>query len=196
MKALALFDFDGTITTKDSATEFFRFLYKNRIIYLYKHYFLCLFEIVKFKFLGYSYLILKNKRLSVHIDGLAEMEFKQHCTNFDENIIQDLIKQSALQTIDQHKKAGDAVWIVSASYDFLIGNWCRRNGLSYLVNTTKLENGKITLTSEECNFNGKVVRILENIELSTIENIYAYGDSAGDEDMLALANNKFYKYFN
>ena len=196
MKALALFDFDGTITTKDSATEFFKFISGNRIIYFYKNYFLCLFEIVKFKFLGSSYLILKNKRLSVHIDGLTEKEFKQYCNNFDENIIHELIKQSALQSLYQHKNAGDAVWIVSASYDFLIGNWCRRNGLSYLVNTTKLENGKIILTSEECNFNGKVTRIIENIELSKFENIYAYGDSAGDEDMLRLANNKFYRNFN
>ena len=196
MSALALFDFDGTITKKDSASEFFKFLYKNRIVYFYKHYFLCLVEIVKYKLFGYSYLILKNKRLRVHIDGLTEMEFKKHCYSFDENILQKLIKQSALQSINQHKNSGDTVWIVSASYDFLIGNWCRRNALFYLVNTTKMENGKISLSSDECNFKGKVIRIKENIELSTFENIYAYGDSAGDEDMLALANFKFYRNFN
>ena len=42
----------------------------------------------------------------------------------------------------------------------------------------------------------KVNRIKEEYDLDEFKNIYVYGNSKGDREMLNLGTHKFYKYFN
>jgi HAD superfamily hydrolase (TIGR01490 family) len=195
MKYLALFDFDETISIIDSTKLFYKTLYKNKFLYFFNHYILCGFELLKSKFGLQSYLILKNKRLKIHLDGLTENEFKKVTSIFNEKIIDTIINVKAMETIEWHKLNSHDVWVVSASYDFLIANWCEKNGLRLLVNKTKYLKKKIYITNEECNYDGKVTHIKNNINLDDYDIVYAYGDSSGDLAMLELADIKKFKVF-
>lgn len=63
---------------------------------------------------------------------------------------------------------------------------------------TKLEqkDGKLTgkFNGNNCYGTEKVLRIKEKYNLKEFEKIYAYGDSKGDREMLALAHEGYFKW--
>jgi phosphoserine phosphatase len=53
--------------------------------------------------------------------------------------------------------------------------------------------GKIS--GRNCHGDEKVCRIKEHFNVSQFSEVIAYGDSAGDKEMLALAHRRYYKPF-
>jgi HAD superfamily hydrolase (TIGR01490 family) len=192
---LALFDFDGTITRKDSALTFYQSIYTNRFDYLFRHIFLCLPEFILYRLGWTDYVPLKRKRLQIHVGRLTYSDYSRFLVNFHMVLLPSIIKQSALDRIDWHKSKGHEIWIVSASYDFLLSDWCNQLGLNVLYNITKKNQGNCIFEGEDCNFNGKVNQIKKNIKLSDYEKIYAYGDSEGDYAMISLAHESNLNFF-
>ena len=195
LKELALFDFDGTISSKDSTKIFYQSLYTNRLIFLFKNIFLCMPEFIAHK-LGYKdYTFLKRKRLQIHVGKLSENNFKRHLFNFHHKLLPSIIKQSALERIDWHKVQGHEIWIVSASFDFLLSEWCEKLNIGLITNITFKDKDKYIFEGVDCNFDAKVYQINNKINLTNYKRIYAYGDSDGDKAMLALANEPYFNYF-
>jgi HAD superfamily phosphoserine phosphatase-like hydrolase len=95
------------------------------------------------------------------------------------------------------KTAGFEIVVVSASADSWIKQWCDKFGLQLIASKLKLVGGKITglLDGENCNGAEKVRRIRERYDLTEFSEIYCYGDSAGDKEMLAIATKSFFKPF-
>jgi len=196
MKAgLALFDFDGTITYRDSAATFYASLYTYRLTYIWRHIVLCLPEFIAYRAGRTSYMTLKRKRLQVHVGHLSEVAFEHKVAHFCENILPPMIKKSALERIQWHKAAGHEVWIVSASFDFLLRDWCRQQGIGMMVNKTIKSPGFCTFPGEDCNFAGKVQQIKAHLQPEAYKTIFAYGDTDGDQAMLALAHQPYFNYF-
>jgi HAD superfamily hydrolase (TIGR01490 family) len=195
VKALALFDFDGTISDFDSATLFYRSLYSNRIVFLYRHLFLCLPQIAAYRCSLTNYLPLKRKRLQIHIGVLSDDNFNKHLLKFQQIYLRSIIKESAIERIYWHSDQGHDVWVVSASYDFLLSDWCRRLNIGLIVNRTVKNQNSCIFEGEDCNFSNKVVQIKKRINLRQYDKVYAYGDSDGDKDMLNLAHESHLNYF-
>jgi phosphatidylglycerophosphatase C len=61
----------------------------------------------------------------------------------------------------------------------------------------EVKNGVVTgkIDGKNCNGKEKAKRIKQAINLNEYDSIYAYGDSAGDKQMLALATYTYYKNF-
>ena len=91
---LALFDFDGTITSADSARLFYRSLYRNKVVFLYRHIMLCLPELISYRFGWTDYLKLKRKRLQLHVGMLSDDDYKRHLLHFQQLLLPSMIKSN------------------------------------------------------------------------------------------------------
>jgi phosphatidylglycerophosphatase C len=196
MKAgLALFDFDGTITSMDSATLFYRSLYNNPIVFVYRHIVLCFPQYISYRLKLSDYLPLKRRRLQVHVGELTEDNFKRKVLEFQQVHLPSIIKDSALNRVSWHKNQGHEIWVVSASYDFLLSEWCKQMNIGLIVNLTFRNQHTCIFEGEDCNFKNKVYQIRKRVNLNDYTTVYAYGDSDGDKALLSLAHKSYFNYF-
>lgn len=193
MKTLALFDFDGTITTKDTFLEFIKY-YKG-VFNFYLGFFL-LSPLAILYFLG----IIPNWKFKVIVlkyffkDEDASL-FDSKCEDFCKEIVPNLIRPEALKEIANQKKIGD-LYIVSASADW-IKPWCKTQNIPCICTVLERDHHKITgdLDGKNCYGVEKTTRIKKEVNLSDYTEIIAYGDSAGDKEMFEIATHFHYKPF-
>jgi len=194
LRGLALFDFDGTRTTKDTLIEFLKFLKGSSGFYFGM-------VILSPMIFLYKLGIIENWRakeimMRFFFGNSSASSFQDSCVHFSKNI-ENLIKVEALEKITFHKSIGDEVFIVSASPE----NWVKLYGesISVKVIATQLEvkDGKISgkISGKNCYGAEKVKRIRASINLKDFSTIYAYGDSRGDKEMLELAEHPYYRRF-
>lgn len=194
-KSIALFDFDGTITTIDSSQYFYKFLYSSKLYYFYKNYILCICYIFLYKIKIISYLPLKKYRLHIHTSKFHDKVFDKITSEFYTKCFSDLLNPKAVERIFWHKKQGHDVWVISASFDFLLHEWSIKNEIKLITNKTVLKNFKRRIVGKDVNYDAKIEYLKLHVNLEEFSDIYAYGDSDGDKSMLSVANFKFYKPF-
>jgi len=194
-KTLVLFDFDGTITVIDSTLSFYKFLYNSKLLFLYNHYFLCLRYVLLYRLKLISYFTLKKKRLDIHTTKFNDSEILKLSEEYYKKYYHNLLNPKAMDRINWHKNQGHELWVISASYDFLLQKWSMENGLNLITNKTSLDNCKRRINGRDVNYESKVEYLKLKVDLESYSEIYAYGDSDGDKAMLDLANFKFYKPF-
>ena len=192
-KNLILFDFDGTLTQKDT---FFQFIFFTCGTFKTVMGFILLSPLV----LLYFVKIVSASSLKKKILSFFYNEKKYFCLNEKgKNFINHLHSSGNLKTeiivkMKEYKTAGDEVCIVSASPD----TWIRPFAAEYLVNyiCTELEyenekfNGQFK--TKNCNGPEKAARIKEKYNLSDFNEIIAYGNSKGDKEMFDLADKRLY----
>jgi phosphatidylglycerophosphatase C len=190
---LALFDFDGTITTRDTLKEFVRF-YRGRAKYFESM--VMLSPILAL----YAVKLIPNWKakqffLARHFRGEKIGDFNSRCQEFSRQVLPSLIRPKALETIMAYRKANITMAVVSASAENWVKPFCDQYGLLCLATRLEVKNGVITgnIEGRNCYGDEKVCRIKDQFDLSTFDEIIAYGDSSGDREMLQLANRKFYK---
>jgi phosphatidylglycerophosphatase C len=194
-KNLALFDFDGTITNKDSFVEFIRF-YKGSGSLIIG--FIVLSPIL----LLYKLKIIKNWKAKEKVVTyfFKNEPFKDFClksTEFSIKVIPDLIKPDALQTIKWHLDNGDRVIVISASFENWLADWCKSMNLELIGSKLEVRDGIITgkIDGRNCYGIEKVIRLKQYLDISQYSEIYSYGDSKGDLAILELADHSFYRSF-
>jgi phosphatidylglycerophosphatase C len=194
-KKLALFDFDGTITTKDTLTEFLIF-YRGRVRFLFGM--LLLSPIIA----AYLLKLIPNWKgkqwcLRFFLGGENTSVFNEQCLSFSKHILPKLIRPGAWKTIEAYKKEGATIAVVSASAENWVGPWCQQNGLLCIATQLEVKDDQITgnLCGANCYGPEKVKRIEKQLLLSGFDEIVAYGDSSGDREMFGIAHRFFYKPF-
>lgn len=194
-KKLVLFDFDGTITTKDTLLEFLIF-YRGQLRFLWGMFLLS--PVIA------SYLLKlipnwkgKQTCLRYFLGGENLRDFTKKCYEFSEKVLPKLIRPGAVQAIQAYKNEGAQVAVVSASAENWVGPWCEKNGLICIATQLEVEDGKITgyLCGANCYGPEKVKRIEKQFLLSDYNEIVAYGDSSGDKEMFSIAHQYHYKPF-
>lgn len=194
-KTLALFDFDGTLTTKDTLIEFFRF--REGSIKLYTGFVLLSPVLVAMKLKLLPNWKAKEWFLSYFLKGADLEEFEQQCKRFALEKMPDLLREEALRTFNYHINEGHDVMIVSASPENWVSKWSSYNKVRVLSTQLEVRDGKMTgkLNGFNCYGPEKVRRIKAAIDVNSYQSIHAYGDSRGDKEMLDLATRPFYKKF-
>lgn len=191
---LVLFDFDGTLTTRDTLFEF------------------CRFHAGEFKFV-FGILILlpvlvgqrlklvsaqraKEIFLSHFIGGLESKHFNEICQRFARHLA-GLIRTEAISAIEKYRLQKARMIIVSASPENWIIPWAEQQGIEVIATQLEVKNSYLTgkISGKNCNGIEKVNRINEVLTVSDYQQITAYGDSNGDIPMLNLAQHKFFKPF-
>jgi len=195
MKSIAFFDFDGTITKDDSLLKFIRFVVGD-IKFL-----VGLFVISPILFL-YKLRFVPNYKakqimLSWYFKGMSKENFLQVANEYSLEHIDKIVRKQAIEKLNWHKSQNHKIVVVSASLDCWLRPWCKRNGFELIATQLDFKNAMVTgkLKTNNCYGIEKVNRILEQYNLKEFEYIYTYGDSKGDNEMLSLGNESYYKPF-
>lgn len=197
MTTIALFDFDGTLTYKDSFRAYLQFS-STPFVFWFKNYLLSLPYAVLYKFKLISTHKFKEVRLKLFLTQKSAAELERLSNDFATIIIPKIIKKSGLERINWHKAEGHQIWIVSASFDIVLEKWCNQNNIGLLTNKAERNNSnRLTghFPKPDCNYEEKVHRIKKAIDLQNVSTIYAYGDTSGDRAMLNLAHYPHFCFF-
>lgn len=196
---IAFFDFDGTITTKDTLLEFIK--YSKGKFRFYLGFLLSSPWIIAYKGGIIPNQKAKEKVLRFFFRSAPLNVFQQQCDSFSADILPGLLRPRALEEISQLKKSGFDIVIVSASPENWISRWSEQIGATLLATRLELisKSGVPRLTGKirdaNCHGQEKVRRIEELYSLAEYSDIYTYGDSPGDRPMLQLGTISFYKPF-
>ncbi|MCO5949274.1 HAD family hydrolase [Mucilaginibacter flavidus] len=195
MKKIAFFDFDGTITTKDTLLEVIKHQ-KGKPSY-YTGFLLNSPVLAGLKLKLISNQAAKECMLKYFFKGMDFKSFQQGCDSFIDDILPAIIRPAAVDEIKKLKAEGFETVVVSASPENWIKKWADANGLGLIATKLQTKGNLLTGYIEGINNNGdeKAVRIKAKFDLSKYGEIYCYGDSSGDKAMLALGTKAFYKPF-
>ena len=192
---LALFDFDGTVTTQDSLADFIRYAVGKPSYYFGLLSISAMLIAYKLKLISND--IAKEKLISHFFKGWEVDRFQKIADKYSIEQIDKIIRPNAIQKITWHRQQGHKVVIVSASVECWLKKWCDRYSVDLISTRLEIRDGKLTgkFATENCYGIEKINRIKERYDLLEYGCIYAYGDSPGDKEMLSIANKQYYKCF-
>lgn len=192
---ITFFDFDGTITTKDSLADFIKFAV-GKFNY-YKGLLILSPILIPYILKLVPNDVAKEKLISHFFKGWDINRFQQISNNYALEKIDKIIRPNAMEKIKWHQQQGHEIVIVSASMENWLIAWCEKNYINLISTKLEVKDNKLTGRFSTLNCHGieKVSRIKELYNLEDYEVIYAYGDSKGDKEMLNIADEKYYKYF-
>ena len=192
MRKIHAFDFDGTLTSRDTLLEFIRYACGTKAFVLgfLRHAHL----LVLMKLHLYPNWKAKQRIFSYFFKGMDLKAFDSLCQHFaDDN--RHLLRPEGIQTLRQAMAEGAEVLIVSASID----NWVQPFFPDANVLGTKIEvvNGSLTgrFLTKNCYGQEKVNRILALYPDRSTYHLIAYGDSRGDKELLSFADEAHFKPF-
>ena len=192
MKKVYAFDFDGTLTTRDTLLAFIRYAKGTKAFYL--GFFLHAPWLVLMLLGFYPNWKAKQQVFSYFFKGMTLKEFDALCQAFATDN-RHLLRPLAMQTIEKARSEGAEVVIVSASID----NWVQPFFADVKVLGTQVEvkNGLLTgrFLTKNCYGQEKINRLLDYLPDRQSYTLIAYGDSRGDQELLAFADQAHFKPF-
>ena len=190
---LALFDFDGTVTSSDTWTPFMRFAVRPARMAAWAP----LSPVV----VGYRLGMVSASRVRqmaarVGFQGEDATAVRQLGVEYATTVLPGTLRQWALDRIEWHRLQGDDVVLVSASLDVYLAPWCEKRGMDYICTTLEERRGRLTgrYVQGDCTGAEKARRIQQRYQLNRYALVYAYGDSVEDREMLELAHKRYYRW--
>ena len=192
MKVSAI-DLDGTLTTKDTFLEFIKHSHGKAKFWLG---FLLLSPVMAlFKIGLIPNQIAKEMAFSFFFKGWEIEKFNEFCETFSAKI-NTILCPSTINLLKEHIAEGNQIIIISASIENWIRPWAIQQGIQQIAGT-KIEviDGKITgrFSSKNCYGAEKVKRLLAIYPERKEYELFACGDSRGDQELLNFANIKLKK---
>ena len=194
-KTLVVFDFDGTLNSKDSLFQFIPF-YSGKLRTFFGLTILTPFLIGHFLGLVTSHKA-KEQLLTFFFAGENVSIFNKRCEEFAIRVLSSSIRPEAKERLDYFKLKGARIIIVSASIENYLNSIAKM--LEVEVLGTRLEINESLLTGKilgnNCKGNEKVRRLNEFLNLDEYENIIVFGDSPGDKELINIATESYYRPF-
>lgn len=194
MKKIVAFDFDGTLTSKDTLLEFIRYAKGAKDFWLgflqYAH------LLVLMKLGLYPNWKAKQKVFAHFFEGMKLEEFNTLCQKFAASSSH-LLRPHGIETVRQALNEGAEVLIVSASIDNWVKPFFENQSIQVLGTQIEVVDGILTgrFLTKNCYGQEKVNRILTLYPHREDYHLTAYGDSRGDKELLAFADESHYKPF-
>jgi phosphatidylglycerophosphatase C len=191
---LALFDFDGTITTREMLPDFFRLAVPPLRLAIGKVVLSPL--IIGYKLGVVGGPLVRSSIVRFGFGGTPEASYRRFGETFARDALPQVIRPQAEARIDWHMAQGDTVVVVSGAFDVYLSHWCRQRGLALICSSLEARDGTLTgrYAGAQCVGKEKPRRIAERYDLRSYDTIYAYGDTREDFDMLGIAGKKFYRW--
>ncbi|MDP6908149.1 MAG: HAD-IB family hydrolase [Flavobacteriales bacterium] len=193
--SLALFDFDGTISSKDSFVAFMKFTHGKPV-------FIMRMAMGFLTFFGWKIGLVKShftkvKALRSFYKGWTEEQMTDARKLFTKEVIPTILFPKAIERINWHKEQGHRVIVVTASCDAWLRDWTIEMNLELLCTEMELKNGLYTgeLSKPNCRGKEKVSRVKQHLNLEDYQEVYAYGNDHGDKQMLAIADHPHFREF-
>lgn len=192
---LAIFDFDGTITTKDTFIQFIKYAVGS------KKFAKGIIALRFYLLLYYMKIIpegrIKELMITYFFKDWPEEKFKNMAEDFAKQRIPDLLRKSAVDRIQWHQKNLHQVFVVSASIDYWIQPWCDLHDIGLIATRLEVKDNKITgrFATKDCDGAEKLKRLKQALDLSQFSCIHVYGNSRGDKEILKVADKSYYRCF-
>jgi phosphatidylglycerophosphatase C len=192
-KDLALFDFDGTLTTREMLPDFFRRAIPRRR--------LCLGQvllaplIVGYKLGWVPGTVVRAAIVRVGLAGLPLVDYRRHGEAFANEVLPGVLRVDAMARLRWHQARGDTVVVVSGAFDVYLEPWCRQHGVALICSALEHDGQRLTgrYLGPQCVRAEKPARVVAAYDLARFERVHAYGDTVEDLDLLAIAHHRYYR---
>lgn len=192
---ILVFDFDGTLTTRDTLIAFIRFARGTAWL-------LCCLALLLPRLLLMKVGLADNGRTKERLfamcfKGMPVACFDDLCRRFAATVGRSLKRQDTWGVMEKAVADGRPVYVVSAS----VHNWVRpffQEAVAVIGTQVESEDGRLTgrFLTPNCYGAEKVRRLKASLpDLADARPHYyiiAYGDSRGDKEMLAYADESHY----
>lgn len=192
---LALFDFDGTLTRRNTYTRLLRYAAGRPRFYVSV-------AVLIPAFAGYlvgrvTHTDLKIRILTRLLGGWSVARYRELAARFAREHIPELLREDAVHRLQWHRARGDRVIVVSASMREWLEPFCREHDVELLCTEVEVVEDRLTgrLVGSNCSGLEKVRRVQRHLDLTQYVAVHAYGNSRGDREMLAIAHHAWYRHF-
>ena len=194
-ETIVVFDFDGTITCKDSLLEFIKYSKGKWQFYGGMLLFSPLLVAMKLKLCPNW----KAKQLlfAYFYKGISIEKFNYWGKEFS-LLIDKILCPMAIEALREYKKRGDKTVIISASIENWIKPWAEKEGIDRILSTQiEVDKGLLTgrFLTANCYGQEKVNRLLAEFPNRNEYRLVAYGDSRGDRELIDFADEGYYNKF-
>lgn len=192
---VAAFDFDGTITRRDTLLPFLVWLVGWSGL---------LRGVVPLLplLLGYGLRLVPNsvakeRVLQHYLGGRADADLRRIGEQYAREHLPAMVRPAALARLRWHLEQGHRCVVISASITHYVAPWARAAGCHDVIATGLAVDGAGRVSGRYAGANcygaEKVRRLRELLGVCADYEIYAYGDSRGDRELLALADHAYYR---
>ena len=185
---LALFDFDGTITTRETFPDFMARAVPRRRLALGR----VLFApwVVGYRLGVVPVALLRTALVRYAFSGVPLAAVEAAGAALAADVLPGLVRPEVQTRIDWHKARGDTVAVVSGGFDVYLAPWCRAQGLDWICSSLAVRDGRLTgrYAGAQCVADEKARRVRARYDLAGYRAIHAYGDTHEDHALLALAD--------
>lgn len=194
MKKLYCFDFDGTLTYKDTMFLYLKFYNASKFrIQFIKH--IPLFTLLKLNLLDAEKV--KKSFISSILKGQNKSKIEKKTQEFFDQYYPEIFRENALDFIKNIDYSQTDCYIVSASLDIWVKPFAEKFKMNLIATKAEFKNEVFTgnFVGKNCNGPEKVNRIKEEITGKKYDKTIAFGDTSGDQQMLDWANEGQFKFF-
>lgn len=190
---LALFDFDGTITTREMLPDFFRSVVPTPRLIVGQVLLAPL--IIGYKLGFVSGVKVRSAIVRLGLTGLCVKRYEACGAKFAQHALPRVLRTEMMDRIKWHQQRGDCVVVVSGAFDVYLSHWCKEHGVGLVCSSLENRRGRLTgrYLGEQCVRTEKALRVSAAYDLASYRSIYAYGDTPEDAELLELADRKFYR---
>lgn len=190
-----IYDFDGTLTRRDSFLDFIRYTCGSRSLYCGLLLFSPLLILMKLRL--YANGRAKERLFTHFFQGMSIRVFDDLCAKYGLSRA-DLLLDAARKAVNEVASNGYRIFIVSASVDRWVLPFFRDVPNVTVIGTQiEVENGLVTgrFSTPNCYGAEKVRRIQALLPYREQYKLIAHGDSRGDKEMLNYANQGYFRPF-
>lgn len=194
MKKLYLFDFDGTLTHKDTMFLYLKFYDSSKYNFQFlKH--IPLFILLKLHLLDAGKV--KKSFISSILKGEKRQKIEEKSRLFFDKYYPSVFRENALEFIKNIDRQNTECFIVTASLNIWVKPFAEQFSMNLISTEAEFKNDIFTgnFKTKNCNGKEKVNRIKKAIENKKYDKIIAFGDTSGDHPMLKFADESFFEFF-
>lgn len=192
---VAAFDFDGTLTTRDTLIPFLNY-YAGPVGFIRG----VARSLPALSAYGLRLMrndVAKEKMLINFLAGTELPVLQQAGRQFAIDRLPSLVRPGALRRLHWHQAQGHTVVVISASLDVYLEPWAQATGIDRVLCTSLQPDraGVVSgrLAGSNCYGPEKMRRLEDSLGDRSDYILYAYGDSRGDRELLASADHAFYR---
>jgi phosphatidylglycerophosphatase C len=196
-KVIAAFDFDGTLTYRDSLISFLKYVVgpSRTATKLFAN----LPSFIGFALNMTSRQELKEALLKDFLGGMPLELIQIVGKDFALGPLKSLLRSEGMQRLAWHQNQGHSCVLISANLDVYLKPWAEGVGFQKVICSSLATDAQGIVTGklyeQNCRGSEKTRRLKEWTGAHEEYLLYAYGDSDGDKELLQMADFPFYRSF-
>lgn len=195
LPVLSVFDFDGTLTYGDSFLPFLRFAFGNRVF---------IRNMLRMIRAGISYICRRTSRddlkavlIRTFLTGVSVDWLERKAQAFCDGSWNSLMRPQGVRSVAEQVRQGAMVTLCSASPTLTLKPFTAKLGIRLIATQLESVHGVLTgeIEGKNCRCGQKVVRLDAEYGPLKKYTVRAWGDSVGDEQLLAVAQEPHWREF-